>query len=103
MTTIDEVATYADGLLSTRSIPDYPSALNGLQCQSPGHLRRIAAAVDFSTRAIEGAKKLDANLLLVHHGMFWGGLSPLTGAAYRRTRLLFENDIAVYSSHIPLD
>jgi dinuclear metal center YbgI/SA1388 family protein len=103
MTTIDEVAAYADELLSTARIPDYSSALNGLQLQSRSPLRGVAAAVDLSTRAIEGAKAVDANLLVVHHGMFWGGLSPLTGAAYRRVRLLLDNDIAVYSSHIPLD
>ena len=103
MTTIDEVAAYSNALLNTRGIPDYPSALNGLQFQAAGELRGIAAAVDFSTRAIEGARELDANLLVVHHGMFWGGLTPLTGAAYRRARMLFEYDIAVYSSHIPLD
>lgn len=104
MTTItDEVASYTDELLNIRAIPDYPSALNGLQCQALTPLRGIAAAVDFSTRAIEGARELDANLLIVHHGMFWGGLSPLTGAAYRRIRLLFDYDIAVYSAHIPLD
>lgn len=103
MTTINEVAAYADELLRTAGIPDYSNALNGLQLQSRAPLRGIAAAVDLSTRAIEGAKAVDANLLVVHHGMFWGGLSPLTGAAYRRLRLLLENDIAVYSSHIPLD
>ena len=103
MTTIDEVAAYADDLLKTSAIPDYPSALNGLQIQSRSPLRSIAAAVDLSTRAIEGAKEINANLLVVHHGMFWGGLMPLTGPAYRRLRLLLENDIAVYSSHIPLD
>jgi dinuclear metal center YbgI/SA1388 family protein len=103
MTTIDEVALYSDELLRTRAIPDYPSALNGLQFESDAPLHSIAAAVDLSTRAIEGAKALSANLLIVHHGMFWGGLVPLTGAAHRRVRLLLENDIAVYSSHIPLD
>ena len=103
MPTIDEVAKYADELLGTSTIPDYPSALNGLQLQSASALRGIAAAVDLSTRAIEGTEALDANLLIVHHGMFWGGLTSLTGAAYRRVRLLIENDIGVYSSHIPLD
>ena len=103
LTTIDEVASYVDDLLRSSAIPDYPSALNGLQFESSAPLRGIAAAVDFSTRAIKGAKAVKANLLIVHHGMFWGGLTPLTGAAYRRARLLFENDIAVYSSHIPLD
>lgn len=103
MTHIDEVARYSNELLHTAVIPDYPSALNGLQFESRSPLRSIAAAVDLSTRAIEGAKSVNANLLIVHHGMFWGGLTPLTGPAHRRVRLLFENDIAVYSSHIPLD
>lgn len=103
MTTIDEVARYSDELLNTSSVPDYSSALNGLQFESRAPLRSIAAAVDLSTRAIEGARNLNANLLIVHHGMFWGGLAPLTGAAHRRVRLLFDGDIAVYSSHIPLD
>ena len=103
VTTIDEVAAYADQQLLTSAIADYSSALNGLQLQSHSALRAIAAAVDLSTRAIEGAREAEANLLLVHHGMFWGGLTPLRGAAYRRIRLLLENDIAVYSSHIPLD
>ena len=102
-TTIDEVSVYADNLLKTSAIPDYASALNGLQIQSRKPIRGIAAAVDLSTRAIEGAIAINANLMIVHHGMFWGGLAPLTGPAYRRVRLLFENDIAVYSSHIPLD
>ena len=103
MTTIDEVAAYADELLNTSAVPDYPSALNGLQIQSRRPLQAIAAAVDLSTRAIEGANALKANLIIVHHGMFWGGLSPLTGPEYRRVQLLIENDVAVYSSHIPLD
>ena len=71
--------------------------------QSPAPLRSIAAAVDLSTRAILGAKNIGANLLVVHHGMFWGGLAPLTGPAFRRVQLLVANEIAVYSSHIPLD
>lgn len=103
MTTIDEVASYTDCLLNTSAIPDYPSALNGLQIQSPKPLRAIAAAVDLSTRAIEGANATQANLIIVHHGMFWSGLTPLTGPAYRRVQRLIENGIAVYSSHIPLD
>lgn len=103
MTTIYEAARYTDELLRTAATPDYASALNGLQLDNRQPLRGIAAAVDLSARAIEGANAAGANLLIVHHGMFWGGLMPLTGAAYRRVRLLLENDIAVYSSHIPLD
>lgn len=103
MTLIHEVAGYLDALLDTMSVPDYPGALNGLQLENRSELRGVAAAVDFSTRAIEGTLKTDANLLLVHHGMFWGGATPLTGPTYRRLKRLLESDIAVYSSHLPLD
>ena len=52
---------------------------------------------------IEGAAARGADLLLVHHGMFWGGAAPMTGPAYRRAATMFSRNIAVYSSHIPLD
>lgn len=103
MTTSIDIASYADELLETASTPDYPNAINGLQLENRAQVRGIAAAVDFSTRAIRGAIESKANLLIVHHGMFWGGLGPHTGPAYGTLKLLMENDIAVYSSHLPLD
>jgi dinuclear metal center YbgI/SA1388 family protein len=103
MTTIHEIAEYADELLQSRITPDYPNALNGLQLENRSAITGIAAAVDFSTRAITGAIAKNANLLVVHHGMFWEGSKHLTGPSYGRLRLLLENDIAVYSLHLPLD
>jgi dinuclear metal center YbgI/SA1388 family protein len=103
MTTVREIAHYADGLLETETTPDYPNALNGLQLENQAEIRGIAGAVEFSTRAIHAAIGASANLLVVHHGMFWDGLSRLSGPSYRRLRLLIESDIAVYSSHLPLD
>ncbi len=94
---------HADELLGTASTPDYPNALNGLQFENTGPLKGIATAVDFSIRAIEGALAAAANLLVVHHGMFWSGLVPHTGRTHARLRMLLENDIAVYASHLPLD
>lgn len=98
-----EIVRYLDTLLETSTIPDYPNAINGLQLANGGAIRKIAACVDFSTRTISHAIEEKANLLLVHHGMFWGGLRPITGPAYERLRMLLENDIAVYASHLPLD
>jgi dinuclear metal center YbgI/SA1388 family protein len=103
MTTSRELAQYTDGLLDSEGTPDYAGALNGLQLENQSDISAIAAAVDFSTRAIKGAIANNANLLLVHHGMFWGGPSRFSGPSYSRLRLLIENDIAVYSSHLPLD
>src|SRR4029079_10903835 len=60
-------------------------------------------AVDFSSRGLEECAKRGANLLIVHHGMFWPGLRPVTGALRRQLELAFENNIALYSAHLPLD
>lgn len=103
MSTSVTLASYTDELLDTARTPDYPNALNGLQLENHSPIRGIAAAVDFSTRAIRGTIEKGANFLVVHHGMFWGGLAPFSGLSYRTLRTMMENDIAVYSSHLPLD
>lgn len=102
-TTLPEIAAYLETLLAISSTPDYPPALNGVQVGHRGPVRRIAAAVDASLRTITMAAQADANLLLVHHGLFWNGLRPLTGSHEARVRALFAHDIAVYSAHLPLD
>jgi dinuclear metal center YbgI/SA1388 family protein len=103
MAALTDVVTYLDSELRTAEIGDHATALNGLQFANSGTVTHIAAAVDFSTAAIRVAAARGANCLLVHHGMFWGGLASLTGYRHERVRLLVERDIAVYSSHLPLD
>ena len=103
MTQLAEIASFIDELLDTANIPDYPSAVNGVQLANQGGIDRIVAAVDFSSAAIDGAIRSKAQLILVHHGMFWGGLQPIVGPRYGRFRALLEHDIAVYSAHLPLD
>lgn len=103
MTQLSQLVSYLDETLDIANVPDYAGAVNGLQFANRGEVSRVAAAVDFSTRAVEAAIDAGANLLLVHHGMFWGGAQPITGVRYRRTRALLEHDVAVYSAHLPLD
>ena len=103
MITTAELVAYLDELLETATVADHPGAVNGLQLSNTGTIRKIAACVDFSSRSVARAVEEKADLLIVHHGMFWGGTKPLTGAAYTRLRTLFGNDIAVYASHLPLD
>ena len=97
------IAAHLDSLLNLRDTPDYPQAVNGVQVEHRGPVTKIAAAVDTSARTIQGAIDAGANLLLVHHGLFWGGLQPLTGPLYARVRLLVDHDVALYSAHLPLD
>jgi len=98
-----EIAHAANELLRCRETPDYSLALNGLQVDNAGPVTRLAAAVDCSHRTIQGAIEAGATLLVVHHGLFWGGLQPLTGTHLARVRLLLEHDVALYSAHLPLD
>jgi dinuclear metal center YbgI/SA1388 family protein len=102
-TSLRDIVGYFDALLRVAETPDYDLAVNGLQVEHRGPVTRIAAAVDCSHRTIRGAIEANANLLVVHHGLFWGGLQPLTGSFYSRVGSLLEHDIALYSAHLPLD
>jgi len=100
---LNEVVAYLNGLLGIPEMGDYPNALNGLQVMNSGGLSRIGAAVDACEAVVAEAAAAGVDFLLVHHGLFWGGLAPVTGAAYRKTRMIFDADMAVYSAHLPLD
>jgi len=103
MTSLSAVVRYTDRYLRIREVGDWDNALNGLQIENSGRITRIGAAVDVSTCVLTDAAKQDVDLLIVHHGLFWPGLQPLRGALGRQLRLAFENDIALYSAHLPLD
>lgn len=103
MARLDEIVRFLDAELRTAEVPDAEPALNGLQLENSGTVERIAAAVDFSAGSVDAAVRERANLLLVHHGMFWRGRQRLVGPAYERLKAAIEADLAVYSSHIPLD
>src|SRR5881296_3976129 len=100
---LGELATYLDAYLRVGAVPDAPHALNGLQVTKTGDVGRLAAAVDLCEATVRMAVAQESDLLLVHHGLFWGGLKPLTGPAYRRVAGLITNNIALYSAHLPLD
>ena len=100
---LNEVTAYLNELLGIPDFQDYPNAMNGLQVENSGSLSRIGAAVDACEAVIKEATAAGVDLLIVHHGLFWGGMAPLTGASYRKTRMLIEADMAVYSAHLPLD
>src|SRR5881296_2874606 len=100
---LSALVRYCDRTLHTAEVQDYDGAANGLQVENRGGVTRIAAAVDASLATVRLAIEARANLLVVHHGLFWGSSHPWTGKKYELLRLLLENDLAVYSSHLPLD
>jgi len=97
------LASYLDGYLRVADVPDAPHAVNGLQVANAGTVSRVAAAVDLCEATVRMAAEQGADLLLVHHGLFWRGLEPLTGRAHRRVAGLIAQNIALYSAHLPLD
>ena len=103
MTSLSEIVKYTNDFLRIREIGDWDNALNGLQIENSGGVTKIGAAVDASTRVLKAAAKQNVDLLLVHHGLFWSGLQPVTGVLRRQLELAFENNIALYSAHLPLD
>jgi len=100
---LSDLSEYLDGYLRVREVPDWPGAHNGLQVDSPREIRRVAAAVDAAQATVRQAVAWGADLLLVHHGLFWDGNRPLTGRRYRRLKAILDADLAVYAAHLPLD
>jgi dinuclear metal center YbgI/SA1388 family protein len=97
------IVSHCDRILRTEDIKDYDRAANGLQVENRGTVTRIAATVDASLATVKLAICAKADLLIVHHGLFWGASHPWTGKRYELMQLLLEHDLAIYSSHLPLD
>jgi dinuclear metal center YbgI/SA1388 family protein len=103
MASLSEIVNYTNDFLRIREIGDWDNALNGLQIENSVGITKIGAAVDASTRVLEAATKQNVDLVIVHHGLFWPGLQPVTGVLRRQLELAFENNTALYSAHLPLD
>src|ERR1700757_4695888 len=97
------IVKHCDRILRTQEIGDYDGAVNGLQVENRGTVTRIAATVDASLATVKLAIAARADLLIVHHGLFWSPSHPWTGKRYELLRLLLDHNLAVYSSHLPLD
>lgn len=103
MAKLEDIVRFLDSYLTTDAIRDYPGAVNGLQIENSGTIRRVVAAVDASLPVIEQAASVPGTLLVVHHGMFWQGVQTITGPVRRKIKTALDADLALYSSHLPLD
>jgi dinuclear metal center YbgI/SA1388 family protein len=103
MASLSNIVPWLDRTLRTAEVGDYANAWNGLQVENSGAVTKIAAAVDACEAVIAEAAARGASLLLVHHGLFWPGVQPIAGAMYRKMKTALSDDLAIYSSHLPLD
>ena len=96
----DKIVDYLNNLLSS-TIED--SSSNELQVQGKERISRIGLAVDASLEAYKKAVALGCDMLLVHHGLIWNGIKYVTGPKYAHLKYLFDHDLNLYASHLPLD
>lgn len=97
-----DLLNYLDQYLQNSEYKD--ASKNGLQVDnSKQEIKKIGYAVDASTYIFDRAIDENVDLVLTHHGIFWWHEQTLTGVAYQRAQKLLWGDIALYSSHIPLD
>jgi dinuclear metal center YbgI/SA1388 family protein len=97
-----EILTYLDDFLNISKIDD--SSFNGLQVEGKEKINKIAFAVDAGVEVFEKARQITADMLVVHHGLFWEGVDPrFTGINKKRLDVLISSNINLYAVHLPLD
>lgn len=102
--TLDELDAHLSALLDHRAWVSRDKSLNGLQVgRSRPDISRAAFAVDASLQSFERAVAVGADVLIVHHGLFWGQPLPVIKDHRRRLQYLLDNDLALWASHLPLD
>lgn len=97
----DTLVDHLDHFLRIKEVED--ASLNGLQVEGPEEVTRVAFAVDGCQAAFEKAVGLGAQLLIVHHGLFWDRPLRLVGPMFRRVKTLIEGRCGLYAAHLPLD
>ena len=97
----DDIVGYLDEYLRVPHIVDMSP--NGLQVEGVARVSRIAYAVDASVATIDAARKAKAEMLIVHHGLWWGRHEQIVGNMYQRISRLINGKVSLYAAHMPLD
>ena len=104
--TLNDFDAWLNAFLKKEDFPADPSR-NGIQIQNAApaskEIKTIAFAVDACEATARAAAEAGADVLVVHHGLFWGGCDTLTGSFYKRAAAFIKNDLALVAYHLPLD
>ncbi len=98
---LNQLADFLDEYLRIHEYQD--ASINGLQVEGIGVVEKAAFAVDASMEAFRRAVEIDADILIVHHGIIWNGIERISGTIRERLKFLLENELSLYAAHIPLD
>ncbi len=101
---LSELDSWCRSFLEIEAFRKIDDSLNGVQVgRSAGPVTRVAFAVDGCAETIRRAAEEGAQVLFVHHGLFWGAPARIEGALLERVRSLLDRDMALYACHLPLD
>ena len=102
MANLKDIVKFLDNYLDASKVND--RSLNGLQVESSEDIKKIALGVDACAQMFEKADKAGAQLIIVHHGIFWKDSDSLAaGLVAKRLKYLFDHNISLYAAHLPLD
>ncbi|WP_041385275.1 Nif3-like dinuclear metal center hexameric protein [Sphaerochaeta pleomorpha] len=100
----DVLINYLDQYLDIASFAPIDRSSNGLVVGGPDReVKRVAFAVDACQKTFDLAIEAKSDLLIVHHGLFWGSPLPITKSHYNRVKTLLDNHLDLYAAHLPLD
>ena len=97
----DEIVNFLNEYLNVLAFPD--KSRNGLQVEGKEEVEKIAFAVDACMDTFIKARAFGADMLIVHHGLIWGGIEYVRGLVQKRLKFLLENELNLYAAHLPLD
>ena len=100
---LEKITDWLDKTLKLAAFDDISN--NGLQIARRGEsVDTVAFAVDASVKAVKAAEAAGAQLLVVHHGISWGGgIKRINGGIYEVVKAAMDADLALYACHLPLD
>ena len=100
---LKELDSYFRSFLAIDDLAGSDVSLNGVQVENAADITCIAFAVDACMEVFRRAAAAGAQMVFVHHGLFWGHEQTVTGSHYQRLKFLLDNNIALYAVHLPLD
>lgn len=96
-----EIVAFLDKELHVTELQE--TAINGLQVEGKQDVKKIGFAVDASLSTFTKAQHYGCEMIIVHHGLFWGSVEPITGLLYKRLSFLMTHGMSLYAAHLPLD
>ena len=103
MQKLTDVVSLLDTYLDIKNFPD-DNAYNGLQVEGVSEVNSIVFTADAGIETFRMAVALHADMIVVHHGIFWKGIDPsVKGRTKERVTTLLDHGISLYAVHLPLD